>query len=615
MPKPAARPFADLIDPIAGTAAHAVDHRHGSLPEGALPAARAGLADHLAGRITELAAPLLFDLFDRTRPRPPVAARLLDATPPDTSRTAYDAFITRMARGGWAQLCADHPQLGHGVDQIIRDGIALADDVLRSLAADRDALGALVHDRQRFTIARACFGLSDPHGHGRSVVRLDLGDGGSLAWKPRGLGNDAGFAALGRWVEARIPPGQVHRLPAQRFPALLDRGSHGWMAWVTHSACADTTEVEAFFRRLGGLTALLHLLRGSDIHDENLIAVGPYPVIVDLECLFAGRFEPDWLARLTDAPAFMASGILPVLVPLADGIWRNMGCGGPPLPAAPVPDHGFRHIATDWMRRATVTTLTNFTNLPVRDGMPRSIRDHTDAFVDSYRLAMETVWAHRDAFTALGGPLAAFDGSLCRLVALPTESYRRLLVRMAEPDLIADPAAIDRQAARIDRPAPTRFAADDWARLRRAERDALDRRDVPAFLYRIDGRYLTEADGRPIGRLGGHPPLDLVTASVRALSPVGIARDCAILRQVFDPPPSPLRDGGPVTIERLADHLAATALRRVDGGVDWLRPHERPPISCQMAGHGLLSRYCRHWPHARAGRSDLRARRVADPRS
>lgn len=123
--------------------------------------------------------------------------------------------------------------------------------------------------------------------------------------------------------------------------------------------------------------------------------------------------------------------------------------------------------------------------------MTRSIRDHVAAFVDSYRLAMETVWAHRDAFTAPGGPLAAFDGSLCRLVALPTESYRGLLVRMAEPDLIADPAAIDRQAARIDRPAPTGFAADDWARLRRAERDALDRRDVQAFLYRIDGHQLT----------------------------------------------------------------------------------------------------------------------------
>ena len=68
-----------------------------------------------------------------------------------------------------------------------------------------------------------------------------------------------------------------------------------------------------FYRRQGAFLALLHALEATDFHNENLIAVGSHPMLVDLESLFhAQPREGDTSHARSTAEFLMANSVLRV---------------------------------------------------------------------------------------------------------------------------------------------------------------------------------------------------------------------------------------------------------------------------------------------------------------
>ena len=66
---------------------------------------------------------------------------------------------------------------------------------------------------------------------------------------------------------------------------MLDCGEYGWVEFVEQEACASVADVHRYFALAGGLVCLTHVLRGSDLHMENVIATRRGPVLIDLEML------------------------------------------------------------------------------------------------------------------------------------------------------------------------------------------------------------------------------------------------------------------------------------------------------------------------------------------
>ncbi|MFS1808955.1 DUF4135 domain-containing protein, partial [Bacillus anthracis] len=76
--------------------------------------------------------------------------------------------------------------------------------------------------------------------------------------------------------------------PVNHFlPAVITRRNYGWAKAVEQRACTNKDEVSAYYRRYGSLVALAHIMGAIDLHKENLVAAGEYPVIVDSETLFS----------------------------------------------------------------------------------------------------------------------------------------------------------------------------------------------------------------------------------------------------------------------------------------------------------------------------------------
>ncbi len=175
-----------------------------------------------------------------------------------------------------------YPVLWSRFERMLQAQSAAISELAERIRADRDLLHGLL-ERPAGRLLGLSLGKGDLHAGGRTVARLTF-DGGTVMYKPRSLRVDAtldGFLAC-------VFPDDPDRV---RVPRVIDRGTHGWAEFADHRYCADDQALQTYYRGLGHWLAVLRLIGGTDIHLENLIAVGPVPVVVDSESVFSKPVE------------------------------------------------------------------------------------------------------------------------------------------------------------------------------------------------------------------------------------------------------------------------------------------------------------------------------------
>ncbi len=168
-------------------------------------------------------------------------------------------------------------------------------------------------------IERIECGISDTHRGGQTVARVYLDNGKSLIYKPRNLEKDRYFMELyGLFCQSAYISFENIRI--------LAREDFGWESYVEERPCRSEGEVKRYYRRIGILLFLCRLMDVSDIHGENIIAYGEYPMPIDLETLPGsyerGEYEnADQMIREEMKHSVLSVGILPVM------IWGENGEG------------------------------------------------------------------------------------------------------------------------------------------------------------------------------------------------------------------------------------------------------------------------------------------------
>jgi len=264
-------------------------------------------------------------------------------------------------------------------------------EMLRRVVADRAAIEARFGLEARRILALD-LDLSDRHGGGRSVAAITFDSGLKLIYKPRDLGIEAWFSDFQMRLNALGAP-----LPF-RSPCVLPREGYGWMEFVAHKRCRDHNELRSFYRNAGALLCLLHLLRATDCHFENLIACGESPVFVDAETLF----QPS-LSAGGGSSSVLRTGMLSQLMPsLSSAALRTgaelgaLSCVSPQ--AVPVPIPAFNGSAS----RLETVLLTPETNVPFPLEYDLAPESFTEEMVDGFRRTWQFVSAHRgDVLTTM----------------------------------------------------------------------------------------------------------------------------------------------------------------------------------------------------------------------
>jgi len=117
-------------------------------------------------------------------------------------------------------------------------------------------------------------GLGDPHNNGRSTC-LIITDAGKLVYKPHSLNIDAW---IGDFFD-RFFPNII------KLPKTIVCNNYGYSEFIMNSPADTLEKAKEYYYHMGVFAVCFHILGGTDMHFENMLAQGSCPTPVDLETI------------------------------------------------------------------------------------------------------------------------------------------------------------------------------------------------------------------------------------------------------------------------------------------------------------------------------------------
>ena len=224
------------------------------------------------------------------------------------------------SREFFGHISETYPVLIRCLKECTEKTICYYEQVMRWVIEDRESLSCLFgKEKDLGSIVKVESGLSDSHHGGKEVLTIYFANGSQILLKPRSMENEQFYQKLLDWIGERTGTDQYY------YPILSGK-DHSWCQIVEYKPCNSEAELHQYYQRLGEQLFLAYLLGTNDIHFENLIACGAYPVLIDLEALVhnsRGRSEESIRDTVQSHlwESVLATGILPSYT------WNNEGEG------------------------------------------------------------------------------------------------------------------------------------------------------------------------------------------------------------------------------------------------------------------------------------------------
>ncbi len=526
-------PFEELFVSVAAAA-----RRRCQRPDNGLlsQAAEVTLQRVLLHRLSQICAPSLFDGFVLARMFQGPGFGFIDFLEPDApdKRTRYDGYLESLRAGELKELFLDRPVLARLIGTVVGLWIKSTDQFVRRLRTDIDLIGQTFNSGQPVgELVDLKWGLSDAHNGGETVCRLTFECGLTIGYKPKDLHIDFAWKQFIGWLADNGAPDSAIA------PLVLTRPGYGWVEWISPSPCPDRETAKRHFRHAGSLLCLFHLLRSTDFHWENVLAVSDMPAPVDLETLLHPRPAqfincPDrgnarGLAEEQLDASVLSAGYLPHWMKLpGDNV---LGIGG----LKPDQDErlqvAFQNINTDGM------TYKKLRSEPKTDsagatlnGEPLQAAAYENELVDGFASMYRFLLSRQELFLGPNSPLHSFEGQKIRVVLRPTAVYGGVLQRSLKRECLSDGVSWSLNFDFLSRLSPLEHTDHLLNRVQPSEREALSWADIPFFTTSTDGSHL-ELNER--GRLDAcfmHSPIASVRNCVAHMSDASLDRELTFIR-------------------------------------------------------------------------------------
>lgn len=199
----------------------------------------------------------------------------------------YDAFSSEMLNGGLARAFHECPMLGKMTIDYIDGYVGHLEEFLSRMLRDNEKL------RETFgcagKLSRLGLSLGDSHNGGRSVVIALFSNRVRVVYKPTSGRLDEAFEAFADYLA------KIGAIWPMKLPKRVSGQDYCYKEFMSHDPLPSKDAAKRYYRRAGQLLCVATLLGASDLHAENVIAHGEYPVVVDLETILTPvvkRFAP-----------------------------------------------------------------------------------------------------------------------------------------------------------------------------------------------------------------------------------------------------------------------------------------------------------------------------------
>ena len=177
------------------------------------------------------------------------------------------------------QLFQKYPVWKESLFQVVEFFVRNVTEIIQHLYSDQKNLNAEFFSTNNFDKIRRIDGSgSDTHCENRIVYRVVLDNDEILYHKSRvNLGVQFFYELYEKMCKA------VNFLPYS-IPTMIGDG-YIWEKEAVYEECTNEKQVQNYFIRLGLILSICHFCHSGDMHYENMLAFGEYPLIIDFETL------------------------------------------------------------------------------------------------------------------------------------------------------------------------------------------------------------------------------------------------------------------------------------------------------------------------------------------
>ncbi|MFZ4082335.1 MAG: type 2 lanthipeptide synthetase LanM [Pirellula sp.] len=382
----------------------------------------------------------------------------------------YNRFISTLMSGGIQELLQKYPVLICLLAKKILFWVEATAELITRFSVDRSRIAATLKldPNSVVCVSDVKTGLSDPHLGGRSVGILVFPTGERVVYKPRSLQVDVVYQRFIEWFNSQ---GGIQLRPLR----IVDSGDYGFVEHVKHSPCQDKQEVHRFYQRIGALLAIAHQLRLSDLHHENVIACGEFPVLIDVETAFSPN-------QASDFHSILQTGLLPQYrVDRRNNVEFDIGglTGGGPVNGTA---KRWINVNSDGMCEVLQTVkLKESENVPVIDGERVVPSGYATEIIDGYKVSAMLLHEQNAKKTRDTNPFEDLARCQSRAIKRDTNTYLMKLEHQLHPSSLRSGIKYTIVIDELFRTALASGCEDNTLRCIEEETRSLADLDVPLF--------------------------------------------------------------------------------------------------------------------------------------
>ncbi|MBS6195867.1 MAG: type 2 lantipeptide synthetase LanM [Clostridiales bacterium] len=487
-----------------------------------------------------------------------------------------DHFLTNDAY--LQTLNIKYPELFRLLSLRMKQTVILLCDILSAIKDDQEELEALCNYNKFNGIEDIQLGLSDAHNGGKTVAKVVLDNKTALIYKPHSIKKEAQYQNIFNRMCMECG------MEGFSFSCII-KENYGWEAFLKQEECRNKAEVERYYFRCGIHIFLAWILDATDLHGENIMSIGEYPVVLDAETI-PGIFEmkrsqnvDEYVTNLIQN-SVLKSGFLPV------SVFEKLG--GNCFNALHLPGKQKIKLKSPFVENEkTLKMKIGYKDveidlngsIPVLAGISIGPIEYTEVICDGFRQAYIRYMENNTEFDKM--ILDLYDGEF-RIVRRNTQQYAMLQSISLYPDYLQSYNSRKKFLEYLRR--WDKSVSEINEQIQNYEIEALLNLDIPLFygkgvtdkIYRgqeIEG--ITYFDNLPLD--GFHlkkqclknefsKQIWLIRTALRGLSKADVGTKSGEYKKRI----APEKDRMEIIIKKIADEICDTAIIDHNGEVSWI---------------------------------------------
>lgn len=389
------------------------------------------------------------------------------------------------------QLFQAYPAWEEALFQVTEFFVRNITEIIQHLYTDQKDINAEFFSTQQFDRIRRITGSgSDTHCENRIVYCVELDNGERIYHKSR---VNKGIRFFNEVYEKIC-----QSLNISYYMNPMHMGSdYVWEKEAVYAECTNEQQVQNYFVRLGVILSIFHLCHGGDMHYENMVASGEFPMIIDYETLV--QMMPEQAtADVKVSNHIIGESVLPIgILPfygspgkVFNADFSGLRGGGKQIMDLKVPV--IENPGKSTMCIAYKYGETGEQNNRVRlNGEIVNPEHYTHELYKGYEAGYRYILEHKDEMLEL---LKHMEGAVFRQLFRNTQEYHMILDLSYHPEFMKETGK-RREFLENALGIPS---FKDRPNILKQEIEDMLKGDVPYFQYEMSSGVILNSEGKPL---------------------------------------------------------------------------------------------------------------------